>query len=369
MKKTDVLKEDLLYLCYSEKIEWDRFAGKTIFVTGATGLIGSLLCKAFLVADRERGLGITLIALIRNREKAKTVFGVDFEKLKLVISDIVTLDIDVTLDCEIDYVFHCASITASKTMVNMPVETLMTSVKGTRNLLEFIRKKQVEAFVYVSSMEVYGLFTHLGRDVTEEDMGYINPLSVRSNYPESKRLCENMCVAYHHEYGVHVRVARLAQTFGAGVLPGENRVFAQFAKSVINGDNIVLHTQGKSEGNYCYTADAIGGLLIIALKGMDGEAYNVSNPQTHTTIANMAKLVANEFGRGKCQVVFDIPKTNEFGYAADTKMRLSSDKLKRLGWKPEVGLIEAYRRLIDYIVQNEEGRYKEESIASNHKLF
>lgn len=215
------------------------------------------------------------------------------------------------------------------------------------------RKKHVEAFVYVSSMEVYGVFSNLGRDVTEEDMGFIDPLSVRSNYPESKRLCENMCVAYYQEYAVPVRIARLAQTFGAGILPGENRVFAQFVRSVMNGNDIVLHTQGKSEGNYCYTTDAVRGLLVIALKGMDGEAYNVSNPQTHTTIADMARMVASEFGQGKCKVVFDIPETNEFGYAADTKMRLSSEKLQRPGWKPDVGLVEAYRRLLDYIVQNE----------------
>lgn len=88
---------------------------------------------------------------------------------------------------------------------------------------------------------------------------------------------------------------------------------------------------------------------------MDGEAYNVSNPQTHTTIADMARMVASEFGHGRCQVIFDIPETNEFGYAADTKMRLSSDKLQRLGWKPEVGLVEAYRRMMDYIVKNEVG--------------
>lgn len=100
-------------------------------------------------------------------------------------------------------------------------------------------------------MEVYGSFTEANHNVTETELGYINPLAVRSNYPESKRLCENMCVAYYPEYKVPVKIACLLQTFGAGILSGENRVFAQFAKNAIEGKDIVLHTKGLSEGNYC----------------------------------------------------------------------------------------------------------------------
>ena len=77
------------------------------------------------------------------------------------------------------------------------------------------------------------------------------------------------------------------------------------------------------------------GLLTILLKGKDGEAYNVSNPASHTTIAEMAKMVCEKIADGKIKVVFDIPESNTFGYAADTKMKLNSDKLQGLGWKPE----------------------------------
>ena len=98
-------------------------------------------------------------------------------------------------------------------------------------------------------------------------------MKVRSNYPESKRLCENMCVAYMREYGVKVKIARLAaKRLAQEFLPGENRVFAQFAKSVISGRDIVLHTRGLSEGNYCYTRDCVLGLFIILLYGENGES-------------------------------------------------------------------------------------------------
>ena len=88
------------------------------------------------------------------------------------------------------------------------------------------------------------------------------------------------------------------------------------------------------------------GLLTILLKGKNGEAYNVSNPASHTTIADMANMVTKKIAGGKIKVVFDISDSNSFGYAADTKMKLNSDKLQSLGWKPEVGLEEAYRRMI-----------------------
>lgn len=149
----------------------------------------------------------------------------------------------------------------------------------------------------------YGSFAEANNNVTETELGYINPLAVRSNYPESKRLCENMCVAFWSEYGVPVKIARLSQTFGAGILSGENRVFAQFARSAIEGKDIVLHTRGLSEGNYCYTRDTIMGLFLILIKGENAEAYNVTNPETHTTIVDMARMVCQKFGNGKIKVV------------------------------------------------------------------
>ena len=351
--KNSFLIEDINHIVESDVTAWSLLERSTVLITGATGLIGSLLCRTLLAANDARGLNMHICGLVRSVGKARMIFGelLEREDLSLVEGDITE---PVSVDGRVDYIFHCASVTASRTMVSRPVETLMTAVEGTRNMLELAKAKDVRAFVYVSSMEVYGSFSDLGHDVTEEDLGYIDPLAVRSNYPESKRLCENMCIAYFTEYGVPVRMARLAQTFGAGILPGENRVFAQFARSVIRGEDIVLHTKGLSEGNYCYTSDTIKGLLTIALAGKDGEAYNVSNPDTHTTIADMAQMVCDDIGGGAVKVIFDIPESNTFGYAADTKMKLDSSKLQALGWKPEVGLREAYVRLIGSIRETED---------------
>ena len=333
-----VLEEDLKYIA-NYSLPYEEMKETTVLVTGATGLIGVSIVRA-LVAIGD----IKVIAHVRNREKAEEIYGALLQKNVELYVDDITKEINVSED--IDYIFHCASITTSKTMIEKPVETICTSVEGTKNILELAKNKKSKSVIYVSSMEMYGAFNNLNHDVTEKDLGYVDNLKIRSNYPESKRLCENMCIAYMSEYNIPVKIARLAQTFGAGILPGENRVFAQFAKSAIKGEDIVLHTKGMSEGNYCYTRDCITGLLTILLKGKNGEAYNVSNPESHITIADMAYMVADKIAEGTKQVVFDIPSENKFGYAADTKMKLNSSKLQALGWKPEIGLEEAYKRMI-----------------------
>ena len=344
-----ILQEDLEYIA-ADRERFSGLSGSTVLVTGATGLIGSLMVRTLLCCDRLHGMDIRVIALVRNPDKARAMFGPLTESglLRLVQADVTDLPMSALEEwTTIDYILHGASVTASKTMISRPVETISASVDGTKNILEAARSKGCRGMVYLSSMEVYGTVSgEASACTTERDIGYLDPLRIRSNYPESKRLCENMCAAYAAEYGVPVRIARLAQTFGAGVLPGENRVFAQFARSAMEKRDIVLHTQGLSEGNYCYTRDAIAALLTLLTQGEPGQAYNVSNPDSHTTIRAMAEMVCERLADGEIRVVYDIPEENVFGYAADTKMKLDIRRMQALGWQPRVGLPEAYERMI-----------------------
>lgn len=337
----NILKDDLEYIT-NFNLPYQKLKEHTVLVTGATGLIGFQLIKALLAIGN-----IRIIALIRNMDKAKRIYtNEEMQNISFVIGDIVG---KINIDMDVGYIFHCAAVTTSKIMINNPVETIITSVNGTNNILKLALEKNSKSVVFISSMEMYGAFNSNVGEITEETIGYIDPLELRSNYPESKRLCENMCIAYLHEYNVPVKIARLAQTFGAGILPWENRVFAQFARSVLNETDIVLHTKGLSEGNYCYTSDCITGLFTILLKGENGEAYNISNPKNHTTIANMAKMVVENIANNKIKVIYDIPESNTYGYATETKMKLNSDKLQKIGWIPHVDLEESYNRMIEQL--------------------
>ena len=337
------LEEDLNIIASSEYAK--DLKEKNILVTGATGLVGSLIVRSLLK------IGANVYILVRNQDKAKGIYGDLLKQITVIVGDITNTDCLQGISCGIDYVFHCAAITSSKVMINQPVETIETAIVGTNNLLRFSVQHHVKTFLYISSMEMYGNIKD--KAATEDTLGFIDISKVRSDYPESKRMCENLCIGYMAEFGLNIKIARLAQTFGPGILPWEGRVFAQFAKSVIEKENIVLHTKGKSEGNYCYTRDMVLGLLTILFKGENGNAYNVVNEELHMTIAEMAELVAHDVARDKIHVVFNIPSENSYGYAPDTKLKLSGHKLELLGWKPKVDMKNMYIRMIRDMKEDE----------------
>jgi len=340
----DVLEEDFDKITKRD-ISWDALRNSSFVITGATGLIGSLIVKYLLYANRTMNFGAKIYAVVRNVEKADKIFAEEkTDALTYVVADLTKEKVNCEGDC--DYIVHAAAVTASKVMVSDPVGTICTSIDGTEKMLQLAVEKKAKAFIYISSMEIYGQPT-VGGKTAEKDLGYVDIENVRSCYPEGKRMCECLCTAYAAQYGVNVISARLAQTFGAGILPTENRVFAQFARSVMRGENIVLHTTGESEGNYVYTADAIAAIMTLLVKGKAGEAYNIANEDSHITIRNMAELVTREIAGEKIQVVIDIPEDSvSLGYAPPVKMWLDASKMRELGWKPEIGLVEAYKRMI-----------------------
>lgn len=329
---------------------YDELREKKILITGATGLIGSVLSKSFLCANRLYNCNITVYVVVRNIEKAKQIFAdvIDRNEFNIVKCDF--LNEILKIDDDIDYIIHAAAITTSKLMVQRPVDTLMTAINGTKSVLDIAKNMNIKSVVYLSSMEVYGSFND-EKYVSEDTYGNIDILDVRSSYSEGKRICENMCVSYYHQYNVPVKIARLAQTFGPGISKDDNRIYAQFANSVINGKDILLHTKGLSEGNYVYISDVIDAIVKILISGQNGEAYNVANEESHMQIRQMAELLANRVAKGKINVAYDLQTNN--AYAKDTKMKMDTHKIKELGWKPSVSLYDTYIRMIDYIKEME----------------
>ncbi len=321
------------------------FAKKKVLVTGASGLIGSMLIKTFECANREYECCVDIIGHARSKQKSRVVLGDVVDRIDMVYAD------DFNFNVKCDYIIHTASPTTSKFFIENPVETIDTILMGTKAMLELARREKA-VFVYISSMEEYGVPYEIGQLMTEDKVGIIDHLMPRSCYPEGKRMCECMCAAYASEYGVDTKIVRLAQTFGAGIPLSDNRVSMQFAKSVVTSKDILLHTEGKSVSNFCYLTDAIVGILTVAIKGKVGEAYNVCNDKEARSIYQIARLVADEVADGRIDVVKYIPDGVNFGYAPDNTMRLCSEKIRKLGWEPKVGMAEGYRRIVRYIEEN-----------------
>ena len=313
------------------------YANADVLITGATGFIGTMLAKVLFYASEKYDLNINIIGLIRSEEKAKKLYGGLYSKIKFIKE----------ICGRYEYIIHTLSPTSSKYFVENPVETIKASVESTIKVLENAKESNA-SLVYLSSMEQYGVpYEEDNNKMTENMIGIIDHLNVRSSYSESKRLCECLCVSYASEYDVDVKIARLAQTFGAGIPLSDNRMPMQFAKAVVENKDIVLHTEGRSVINTIYITDAITGILTIMNKGEKGEAYNVCNDSETRSVREIAELVANEVAGGCIGVRIELDEN--MGYAPDVEMYLDSNKLQKLGYKAKVHLIEAYNRLVCYI--------------------
>ena len=320
------------------------FDGKKILVTGASGLLGRALVSALLTYDSQNPPCV--VALVRNIEKAKKVFNdLPQARLNLLVCDICELAAE---DMGVDYIIHCASHTASKDFVARPVEVISNSINGTKRVLDFAVKNNVESVVYLSTMEVYGT-PSTDEKIYESSPTNLNSMKARSSYPESKRLCECLCASYFSEYGVPVKVVRLTQTFGEGVVYDDGRLFAELARCALENRDIVLNTKGETKRNYLYIGDAVEAIFTVLLKGVSGEAYNAADEQTYCSVYEMACMVAENFGNGIRVLINEAEDISRFGYAPTLKMNLSAQKLQALGFTAKTHLKESFEKMFEYM--------------------
>lgn len=344
LMESDIYRNDIYNIVSDTTLPWESYRNKSILITGATGLIGSTLVNTFMVANEQLELNCKLYLIVRNINKAVKLFGDTVEN----VCTIFTSSVEEFTSCtdKIDYIIHTASCTSSKAFVERPVETFLTNIIGTKNLLEIASSQDIESMVYLSTMEVYGT-PMTDEKITEDISSSLKSSDVRNSYPVSKVACENLCRCYSAEYDVPTTILRLTQTFGPGVDYNDGRVFAEFARDVIEQRDIVLKTKGETKRNYLYTADAVKSVLIALIKAeKNGDIYNVANEETYCTISEMANLVVDLDADKKISVKYEIQDINVNGYAPTLHMNLDCNKLKKIGWFPNVGLQQMYQRMI-----------------------
>lgn len=326
----------------------EEVKGSTILLTGATGFIGHLAACRIL----EKWTACQLILPVRDLDKAQKMYaaiqiGRRCEPY-FVESNVEELDCG-KIPMPVDYIIHCAAPTSSGYMISHPAETADSVVLGTRNMLELAKDLRIKSMVHLSSMEVYGQVDDIGRPRREDELGDIDLKNPRSCYPLGKRMAEHYCHIYQQEYGVPVKIARMAQVFGRGVRLDDQRVFMQFAQAAYRGEDIVLHTAGLSMGNYCDADDAVDAIFTLLQRGRDGEVYNVVNEENTMRIKDMAELVAEKIAGKRIRVHIEPDARYAAQYAPATALRLSSAKLRKLAWQPAAGLEQMYQNVLDEI--------------------
>lgn len=326
------LLENQEYINSFEAIKSMRFlSGKTVLVSGATGMLGSCLVDAIMVWNQQQTEPCKVIALGRNLEKGRQRF-VDYWNSDAFI--FIQQDVCEPLNNlteTIDYIIHAASHADPVNMAEYPVDTLLANVMGTKNLMEYGFSHGMKRFLYVSSGEVYGQPNADQNDFTEDYFGPLDLFNPRSCYPEGKRAAEVLCQSYRSQFGADVVIVRPCHLFGPTMSRQDSRAVAEFLRGAAEGWDIVLKSDGLKERSHCYVVDAVQGLLVALEKGVSGEAYNIADRRYQMTIREFAKQAAEA---GGCKMVFDLLNDTEAkGYSKISRQVLDAEKLEKLGWK------------------------------------
>ena len=338
----DILREDIENIL-KQDLNWEKFRSSNILITGASGMVGGYMMRTLCRLNETGSFGMNIYVLVRHPEKIP-------EELKSSVNVIKQSVIEpINSDVKFDFVIHTASPASPLIMKKDPVGTIAANTIGTYNTLEAARKGSGKGYLFISSREIYGQPYENQKVFTEDTYGFVDPLNVRSCYPEGKKAAETMCVCYKEQYGINVKIARLAHTFGPGMSVDDGRVQADFLRNVINNQDIVLKSDGSAIRTYTYIADAAGALFRILLDS-DDVVYNISSEESTVSIKQLAEAMAGAFPERNLKLVFDIPEDQKNqGTAPFTIGILSSEKIKSIGWKPLYLLDEGIKRTVRYL--------------------
>ncbi len=348
------LYHDQIQYNIKKDLPWMKLSGKTLLLTGATGMIGSCLVDILMawndsLSRKEKdGIlpGVKVIACSRNEKSAKERLEIhwnrkDFQYISFDVNESVPEMGDV------DYIIHAASNTHPLQYANDSIGTITSNIIGTKNLLDYAVKCQAERFCFVSSVEIYGENRGDIESFDEKYLGYIDCNTLRAGYPESKRLGETLCNAYKKTYALDFVIPRLSRVYGPTMLKDDSKAISQFIKKAAKKEDIVLKSEGTQKYSYSFVTDAAMGVLYTVLVGESGQAYNVADKESDIALKDLAGILADIAEK---QVIFELPEENEKqGYSTATKAMLDATKLEQLGWCAKVHMMEGLLETVNSI--------------------
>lgn len=340
----NVLYEEDIRKAADVRIPWERLRGRSVLIAGATGMLGRAMTDLLMYKNEKDELDCHIYASGRNRQKAEQRFGGEyfenpyFTFLEWDITDKAPAGLP-----KMDFVLGMASNTHPLAYAARPIETILTNIYGTKNLLDVCRQ-QGGRNVFLSSVEIYGENRGDKSLFDEKYMGFLDCNTLRAGYPESKRCGESLCQAYLREEGVESVIVRLPRLFGPTLLEEDSKAVSQFIHKALLREDIVLKSSGSQHYSFLYVMDAVTGILTAMLSGKAGDAYNLASEDNDATLKSMAETAAGAVGK---KVIYELPDENEKeGYSTATVARLDGTKAMRLGWKPLYGTADALERTI-----------------------
>lgn len=342
MYNNEVVQEDLS-LILNQNIDLSKFKNKSVLITGATGMLASYYMYTLMYLNDVMNYNIKIYPLVRNISKLDNLVNLPTRK------DIFPIEQDVcdeiNIEDKIDYIIHMASSANPKTIKTNPVGIIEANVFGTLNVLNLAKQNDAKV-IFTSTREVYG---KMDTDIiTEEDMGILDCLELRSCYPESKKLAENLIVSYAYQHGIKYEIVRIAHSYGPGmIIKDDGRIMSDLINNVVNSEDIVLKSTGEAKRAFCYIVDATTALLHVTLSNEDNQVYNIANETEEISIRDLAESLTNWFSDKNIQVVYDIQENNN-QYVKFKRVRLDTSKLESLGWKPVVSLEEGVKKTVNY---------------------
>lgn len=305
--------------------------GKRVLVTGGAGFLGAHVCTR-LLAQGHRVLCADNFLTGSADNIAHLLPEARFELLRH--------DVSLPLQADVDEIWNLACPASPVHYQRDPIRTIRTSVLGALNLLDLARRLDAK-MLQASTSEVYG--DPQRHPQAESYWGHVNPVGVRACYDEGKRCAETLCMDYRRQHGVRVKLARIFNTYGPGMQPGDGRVVSNFIVQALAHRPLTVYGDGTQTRAFCYVDDMVDAFerLMSSPAGFCGPV-NLGNPVEHTMLELAERVIV--LCRSRSPIVFH-PLPSD-----DPAQRRPDIALARqvLGWEPQVGFEEGLARTIAY---------------------
>jgi dTDP-glucose 4,6-dehydratase len=305
-----------------------------VVVTGGAGFLGSHLCEA-LVARGDEVVAVDDLSTGTEDNLAGLLGRPGFE---LVVADVSG---DLPIGGPVGAVCHLASPASPAAYMARPLASLAAGAEGTRQSLE-LAEAHGARFLLASTSEVYG--DPAVHPQPESYWGNVNPVGPRSVYDEAKRYAEALTMAHHRARGTNVGIARIFNTYGPRLAPGDGRVVSNFCVQALSGAPLTVYGTGQQTRSLCYVTDEIAGIVALLDSPVTGPV-NIGNPE-EVTVAELAGLVLELSGSASTVTYEALPEDDPTRRCPDiTAAR------ELLGWAPTVALRDGLVRTLAHFAE------------------